>query len=291
MSGQFNKAPLVYVSARIRTTELPELLADQRAALHQAMIRCGLPEAIKSEIQTIEFALEESSAQGRPNTLTRRAFFSADRTQSLIIDRDAIEFRVSAYSKYADFMARYEELISALTGAVDVLAQVACQEYTLRYADVIVPYPGRKLADYFAGDGRILPLEAFFDNNSSLGSISDEVRVGQVQISRIRAKSEKIDLVLEQLPVRDGKLGRPLPMAMVEPDVKFNMPLNINRPEDLSSVSDYALLMTQAAKLDNKELGELDVKHEFSSLHQLTKETFWNLIDESVCGHDWEYIA
>ena len=44
MSGQYKNAPLVYVSATIHTTKLPQLVNDQPGLLEQLMIQLDLPE-------------------------------------------------------------------------------------------------------------------------------------------------------------------------------------------------------------------------------------------------------
>ncbi|WP_339868312.1 TIGR04255 family protein [Pseudohongiella nitratireducens] len=300
MSGQFIKAPLVYVTAKIRTTEIPALLADQRAALHQAMMKCGLPEPQSSEFEAFELSFgqrdtnsEESSSISSvgKNKVVRRGFFDAERTQALILEPNAIEYRASAYTKYDDFIGAFSRLVGQLIEGVDVLSELLCQEFVLSYADAIVPYPGRELTAYFANDGKILPLDSFFENTQKLDldDGENEIRLGQVQITRVKERSQKIDLTLEQLPITSG-VKRLLPTALLEPESKFTMPLTFNGPDENPAANEYCLLMTQAAKLEKLKLGELKVADKFESLHALTKETFWHLINRDVCDVDWEYV-
>lgn len=283
MSGRFQKAPLVYVVAKVRTTNMPDLFADQQTALHQAMILQGLPEAAFSEVREISLSYSSTGDDRSTTTKIRRAFFDTDRTQSFVVEPDAVEYRVSVYSTYEGFIARFVTLVNAMASAVGVLGKIPGQELLLSYADVIVPYPGRRLSDYFANDGRILPLDA-------LGGHSKEVALGQVQISRLPDPQQKIDLVLEQLPLQNGVFSRALPAALMEPDVKFDMPLNIKGPEDLSAVKQHVLLMTQATKLRTEILENMNIAREFESLHELTRQTFWGLINKDVCKKDWEYV-
>lgn len=284
MSGRFDKAPLVYVVATIRTTDIPDLIGSQYAALHQAMIRQGLPEAVTSEVREINFSFASSADDQSATTKVRRAFFNAARTESFVVEPGAVELRVSVYTKYEVLIQRFTTLLDAMIESVDVFGKILGQELLLSYADVIVPYQGRSLADYFDNDGRILPLDAFG------GKAGQEIRLGQVQISRLPDPHQKIDMVLEQLPIQDGKFGRALPAGMIEPDVKFNMPLNIKGPDDLTGVNQYVLLMTQATKLRTETLEALDIRLEFESLHKLTSDTFWTLINTDVCKTDWEYV-
>lgn len=292
MSGRFRKAPLVYVTARVRTTELPEISSDQRAALEQSMIRDGFPELKHSRVSEYRFPLpqrdEESesleSAAGHSRQVTRRAFFNDTRQECLIIDADNIEFRTTAYGKYADFIARFNGLMQSLVNSVDGYAGVVSHEFVLSYADIIVPYPERDLSAYFSDDGKVLPLKAFSAEPVSEG----EQRVGQVQITRVVSRGERIDLTLEQLPIVDGRLPRYLPVAMLEPDGKLSMPLSPNLPDPIHDGT-YGLCMTQAAKLEKVKLQSLELETVFYSLHELTKTTFNSLLNREVCDRDWEY--
>lgn len=290
MAGRFRNAPLVYVTAQVRTSELPGLSSDQRAALEQTMIKLGLPELKEGKAREINLSQLQESVDDSPHIeaasfyrkITRWAFFNDTRTEGLVIERGSIEFRASEYTKYGHFIQRFQEILERLVQVVDAYSSVRGHELVLSYADVVVPYPGRELADYFKEEGKILPL-------NTLGQPGEqEQRFGQVQITRITAPNERIEILLEQLPLVEGAVRRHLPQAMVEPERQFAMPLRSVGPEETTSGS-YGLLMTQAAKLEKKELGEMDVRESFDSLHEITKETFWTLLNEEVCKDDWEY--
>jgi len=293
MSGRFRKAPLVYVTARVRTTELPEISSEQRAALEQSMIRIGLPELKHSRLKEYHLTVlpggehntPQVSADGQSRQISRRAFFSDDREECLIIDSDNLEFRTTRYNKYRDFIERFNSLLQAVVASVDGYAEVISHEFVLSYADIIVPYEGRELSAYFADDGKLLPLNAF----SAEPAAAQEQRVGQVQITRITSPNERIDLTLEQLPIIEGILPRHLPLAMLEPDRALSMPLSPQLPEQVGEGT-YGLCMTQAAKLARIKLHELELEAVFSSLHAITKTTFNSLLNREVCNRDWEYI-
>lgn len=294
MPGRFKKAPLVYVTARIQTTELPDFLADQQIQLQQAMIQHKMPEYKSASLDEIQVSMPGGGAdhggdveiQPMARKRVRRAFFSDERKECLLLEANFIEFRTVAYTKYSDFIARFAQLLSALVSSVPVYGDVLSHEFSLSYADIIVPFPGRSLEDYFANDGKLLPLDAFFPDDDAE---PDEFRVGQVQISRITAPNQRIDMTLEQLPVKQGRLLRYLPAAMAEPDGRLSMPLLAPHSVPLDEVPYYGLLMTQAAKLEKLKLVDVELHQSFASLHELTKQTFWRLINERVCKKDWEF--
>lgn len=280
MAGRFERAPLIYVTARVRTTDLPELTSDQRAAIEQCMIRQGLPALARPSSQ------QSQAGSGNSQPDIRRAFFNGDRTECLLIDSDAFEFRATDYTKYDEFIARFAVVFNALVASLDrAYGDVVSQELVLSYSDLVVPGPGRQLKDYFADDGRILPLGAISNQRGE-----QEHRLGQVQVTRITSPVERIDLSVEQLPCQDGKLQRCLPLLMVEHNEALTMPLSLNVPDSITA-EDYAILLTQAAKISRFKLKEVDLEGVFESLHQITSETFWSLLHEDVCKQDWLYQA
>lgn len=289
MPGQFKKAPLVYVTARIRTTGLPPLTVDQLSRAQQAMMRVGLVNAERSQSELIDFrALAEiTSAEHRVEKLTtsihRHGYFTADRTSGLILDHDGIEWRASRYTKYQAFASGFEKALHALLDAVDVLGCVVTQEFTLSYADVIAPAAGRSLSEYFSASERILPLSFLAKDHN------DVQRVGHVQITRITAPTQKITISLEQLPAQDRKVGKFLPEVLREPDGHFAMPIAPHEAWSALGTNDYGLLMTQAGMLSSSELSFVDFPSTLEQLHGITRETFLSLINRSVCNEDWQY--
>lgn len=291
MPGRFKKAPLVYVTARIRTTPLPTLSTDQTAMVQQAMMKCGLLISEKSQSQVVDITqlatiVSDEQMVDKSKLVThvqRQGFFKSDRTECLILGHDTIEWRASKYTKYDTFALSFEKAIRALLGSVEVYACLVTQELVLSYADVIAPKHGRLLGDYFSAPDNILPL-------SFLGGKNDDVQqVGLVQVTRVTSPTEKISISLEQLPVTGGKIQKFLPEALREPDNNFSMPLHLQKEwVDLDS-DDYGLLMTQAGMLSNSTLNELDYSATFGGLHNLTRDTFRSLIKRSICNEDWEY--
>jgi len=291
MPGRFKKAPLIYVTARIRTTPLPQLSSDQTAIVQQAMMKCGLVVSETSQSQVLDITqvatISSSDQKIETSQLTtsvqRHGFFNVGRTECLILAHDTIEWRASTYSKYGTFAHSFEKAIQALLNAVDVFGCLVTQEFILSYADVIAPKQGRSLNEYFKASDKILPL-SFLDKDTN-----DVQQVGLVQITRVTAPKEKISVSLEQLPVKERKIQKYLPEALRELDNNFSMPLHPQKEwSDLDS-NDYGLLMTQAGLLKNTTLKELEFSSTFKRLHNLTSDTFRLLINRPVCNEDWEY--
>lgn len=291
MPGRFKKAPLVYVTARIRTTPLPTLAADQTAMVQQAMMKCGLLIAEKSQSQVFGVAklIALESDQQKVNTdklattVERQGFFNSDRTECLIVAKDTIEWRASTYTKYDAFIKAFEKTLNALLDSVDVYGFVLTQELTLSYADVFAPKVDRRLSDYFSKSENILPLN-FLNNDDDYIQ-----QVGLVQVTRVTTPTEKISISLEQLPIIDGKIKKCLPETLREPDNNFSMPLHLQEEWSNLDGSDYGLLLTQASTLNNVILSDFDYQSTFGELHKLTRNTFRSLINRTICNVDWEY--
>lgn len=288
MAGRYAKAPLVYMTAHIKTTSLPSLTTDQWAIAEQAMVKCGLPESVSGELQEVQLSLPSETNQeptSTVNTVSRHGFFSLDRTNALILDPKGIEWRTTAYSRYDSLCHKFEEVIESLCGAVDAYKFIPAQELSLSYADIVAPAEGRSLSDYFAEGDSVLPLSML------KGAENDLQTLGHVQVNRIVEPDKRIFISLEELPTIEGKPSRFLPQSMSELDTNFSMPLNLQ--EDWTNIpSDhYALLTTQAALLTNTQLQDLRFRDACEPIHNLTRDTFKGLINRAVCDVDWKYIV
>ncbi len=287
MSGRYAKAPLVYMTARIKTTTLPNLTSDQWALVEQAMVKLHLPERVSGEVREVKVTVPAGTNQeliSTTNTLPRYGFFSVDRSNSLILDQDGIEWRTSSYSRYVDLCQRIGSVLAALCETVDAYRFVPAQELSLSYVDFIAPLTSRNLSDYFAGSTSVLPLGML------KGAQGDLKNFGHVQVNRIIESNQRIFISLEELPTIEGKLGRLLPQSMMEPDDRFTMPLNLRDDWKEIPFSHYALLTTQAALLTSTQLKDLNFQDTCDPIHQLTRKTFKDLINKKVCDIDWEYI-
>ncbi len=285
MSGRFKKAPLIYMTSRIKTTPLPELTKDQSALVQQVMLKNGLPEQVQSELRGFEMALQPQSnaAAPIPTSLIRTAYFSKDRMHCLLWDQQGFEWRTSKYTRFSEFCEKITKILHELCQVADALEYVPVQEIALSYADFIAPLSGRILADYFHSGNKILPI------NMLPASNDDYHNLGSVEVERIVKPNQRIYVALEQLPTRDNKPIRFLPQKMIEFDEKLTMPLKLLDAWREIPTSHYAILMTQSGQLMEASLGDLDFNASVEQIHVLTKSTFEQLINLPVCNVDWEF--
>ena len=294
MPGRFEKPPLVYVTAMVRTTPRPPLDENQWRDLQQALLRQGLKQPRRSSGR--EFSLSDlgqaiesedgGSLKSAAKELVRWGFFDKNDFQSLVIGRDFFEFRVADYGKYPKFKDRFLNLLEAVQ-TVDILAMLDVQEVILTYCDAIIPAYGTPLKNYFNADQSVLPLDFISKHRGS-----DLWQAGQVQVTRVVELNQKISIQLEQVPYDSERgIGKWLTNNVTEPDSELAMPLKI-RPEWKGKLFDvhYGLLSTQASMLLKETLNDLDVGKFMDSLHKLTRETFDEIIDRSTCDRDWNFL-
>ncbi len=284
MSGRYIKQPLIYATARIKMAPIPSLTGDQTAQLEQAMLKCGFVQKKETEVNQVAL---EVAGNGIPASKVekhlKRGFFSLDSKEAFIIDKDCLELRTSNYSRYGAFCEKFDLAITMLTEAVDPLKLLPVQELVLSYADFIAPLPGRILAEYFSKSNGMLPLSLVNSEESDLQ------RVGLLQVTRVVEADKRIFVSLEELPTVEGAPIRWLPKNMEEPDLQFGMPLTIRDEWRNLESTHYAILTTQASCLIKASLGELNFQHASQPIHNLTRQTFENLINSEVCNEDWEY--
>ena len=287
MSGKYERAPLVYVTASIRTTGLPKLVNEQPGLLQQLMIQHGLPDERVSEHQTFSLKIDPKGSgepAGKVGTLHRTGFFSPDGSESVIFDDGLIEYRTTKYEDYETLCGKLISLFSAIFESISVYKDVFSKELTMSYADVILPYTNRQLSDYFIVNNS---MPKTFLN----GLDQNDLQVaGNVSLSRIISPEHKVNISLEQLPIIDSKIPKFLPNALTELDNKFGMPLFVTPNVEEVNPSEYALLLTQSMKLVTKKLSELDIKNDFEPLHESIKSSFKKIINHDVCNDDWKYV-
>lgn len=290
----YKRAPLVYVTALVRTSALPKLTSDQTAILEQSLIEKGLIHTVLGYSHTIEFQFDLRKIKEDSDAISskdidrqeaRRGFFSEDKRTCLIIEKNSIQWRTSNYKSYNDFRESFSDLIQLLVLCVASYGKTIVQEVVLNYSDVVVPLEGRQLDDYFTLDSHILPL-SFFKNTP------DFQQAGVLNVTRVKSPTEKISISLEQLPTTEGKPSKFIPNSMIEFENDFAMPIVIQEDwmKPVSSRSHYALLLTQASALVRFKLEEFLKADIFSEIHDLTSQTFKMLINKEVCDVDWQLV-
>lgn len=292
MSGYFKKAPLVFMSATLRTQPLPRLDQDQWLKISQELYRLGLTVPAEGEVHELEvsaaFAASPAPTSATISRHSRKGFFSSDRQEGIIFDVSSIEWKCTKYLKYQGMCERFGGVLSAIIRTVDLFALVQIEEVTLSYADLIFPFKGRQLHEYFAKGEAALPINMLASTNQP-----DLQRVGHVQFTRVVSPIEKIYISLEQLPLFQGKIIKFLPEVLSEPSVDFHQFIQL-RPEwsypGVESQNEYALLVTQASMLKTFNLSEFNVSVDANSLHELVSNEFKGIIHEQNCHADWEFI-
>ncbi|WP_341580851.1 TIGR04255 family protein [Marinobacter metalliresistant] len=296
MPGQYRKPPLIYVTATIHTVEIPELDSNGDRELHHAMVRAGLTERRQST--TSGYNLEEltraaqggTSLQNVRKELTRKGFFNADHSECLILDPNYLEYRVTKYEKYQTFIDRLAEIVRAVN-SVDIIGYIDVREIILTYCDAIIPVYGTELSQYFNADSSVLPLD-FIKNHQP----NDVFQAGQLQVTRVIRPNEKISIHLEQLPYdKNSTISKPtkwLTGPVIEPDPKLNMQLRPREEWVTQPRNDqyFGLLTIRASKIYQKRMADFNVADAFASAHEITKETFIQVINKPVCDQDWEFI-
>ena len=277
MSGYFEKAPLSYVSIRLNTTILPKPIDSQKAQLQQAMLGCDLVFYETSIGKRVKLNNDVNN-QFNVDDVVRYGFLDAEKLNSLIFDETGIEWRTTQYTEYDQFIERFSNIFTNFIEAASIYSKARVSEIVLSYVDMIIPDEGCGLNQYFSD---IIKLP-----------VADELKtgvftVGVTSISNVIHDNLKIDISLEQLP---QKFKKYLPEAVIEPEIKFGM--NITNPAVLSddNGTEYALLMTRASILIDKKLGELNCVDDAKPLHEITKDTFYKVINEEFCKEKWNYV-
>jgi uncharacterized protein (TIGR04255 family) len=289
MSGRFSRAPLVYVTARIQMASMPPLTEDQQSLISQKLLALGFVVFEKSEIAHIEIDVgskSDGSNSGnivRKNKLHRLGFFDGDRTSSLILDPEGMEFRCSSYSKYEEFIEKFSQVVRIVIEQLPDLGKAQIRELILTYSDIIVGLPEFPLDRLFSNQGAYLPIRQHVDG--------DGIFFGVNQVTQVPVPTEKITVTIEQLPNNGKEFAKLLPQVLIELDNSFRMPLILR--DEWRNVSDetYVLLMTQASKIFDTEFASIDVTKEFQSVHELTKSTFRRVVDFEVCKQAWGWTG
>jgi len=284
MSGYYERAPLVYVVAAFKFNAQDLLTEHDLTAIRKSMISIGFAEYEKSEgyeVNIDDASYDASGVQLRTTDkqVVRFAYFNTKRTLCAVLSDERLEFRSSHYTIYSEFLEQLQQVVRQMSKAVPELNQVNLKELELHYNDVVVPYEGRSLNDYFGVAHACLPANSFLQDQSPLAER------GKVEWVKLMDRKTKVEAQVEQLP---GRVKRLLVGNMVEPDNKLAMPLRLARRPD-SATKDYALVHTVASRLLNQPLGESEWKTVMGELHDYCSNTFKGMLAETVCNADWGY--
>ncbi|MFS1932901.1 TIGR04255 family protein [Vibrio splendidus] len=283
MSGYFEKAPLVYVVGRIKTTELAPLLAEQVIHLQQVMSESDFIYASEDTVTKLEFNISpEDGSTTKTTPHARRCYHSPDKRTSLVVEPDAVEYRTTDYQGFDDFISKFKSVLSQLNKAFNFYHNALVQEITLSYVDVVASFDEQyKLSNFFS-DSIVLPLES-----QSKYYQGDIIQMGKLDFSRVIETNLKVYVSLEQLPIKAGKL---IPDLLMENCKAFGMPIALEKALAESTDNHYALLMSQASTLPSEDTKLVSFDFGlFDKVHTHSKEIFLNMLNRDVSDNVWVY--
>ncbi len=235
-----------------------------------------------SNLKEVDFRLiAESQRLDEAVTKVKRVcYLNLHRDYAVVFDSNSIEFRTTAYSKYSDFMRNLSDVINAFIKVIPAFGKVLIDEVTLSYVDIIVPANNYKLEEFFARGKEALPLNSFGERKGAIALAKNE-------LNEIIDSTHRIFITIEQLPQR---IKRFVPDSMVEPEVKFAMPVKLSYEPDGETNAPYAVVSTQASQLHReKMLGNADPFFLFEDSHSHCRSAFKSLINKGVCNEVWDY--
>lgn len=283
MSEYFEKAPLVYVVGSIKTTELAPLLSEQIVNLQQLMSECDFIYASEEPVTKVEFKISADDAGATKRTPhMRRCYHTSNKRNSLVIDPGSIEFRSTEYAGFDQFMEKFKDIFSKLNKTFYFWHNTLVQEVTYSYVNVIASFDeAHKLSDFF-NDSIVLPLKS---QNKFLQK--DIIQIGKLGFSRIIEPNLRVNMSLEQLPIKAGKF---VPDELVELNKDFGMPIVLDNQLADSKDNHYALLMSQASTIpsENTKLIDFDFSL-FDKVHIQGKIAFLSMLNRDVTDNIWGY--
>ena len=287
MDGYFKKAPLLYVTATIRTSEIPGFGDNKfENELLEAMIVQGLPIKEDSRISTVKLQLNHDNTSTEKKDYPRRGFLSTDRQQCLVLSADGvIEYRDTNYHKFNRFLPRMMGLIEALCAVKPAYTNLAVHEILLNYSDTIVPHSGRTLQDYLKPTS-LLPLNNIIAEDGG----NDVQQSGMAAFNRVITPNLMLSVSMEQVPLSGGKVSQWLPKDLIEVDPRLSMPITIKGPTENADATHYGLLSTKGAHRINRSLKDAGIAGVLDLLHSKINGTFESLLNWEICRLDWEYV-
>ena len=241
----------------------------------------GLERIVVSDLNHVHLNSQHGKFEITEGTVDRVAFFSPNGRRCGIISEREIEFRLSEYDNHSHFLddtcVFYNKFIESGFAVDNPVAEIL-----LHYVDHFIP-DKCNLVDMF--NNVSLPLGQFHQKDS------DFISVGVLSQTRIlESRREKVVVSLEQIkipqqPTGDfNELPKVIPDALLEPDEKMVMPIDVKVPEE-SVGKDYALVHTFCSKLISKE--DTVIRDSFENLYRESRVTFDKMINLETCSDIW----
>jgi hypothetical protein len=229
----------------------------------------------------LQFKQSDNQFSATPTNAKRVGYFSPNRRRCVVIDENTIELRISEYDNHTQFLDEFK-LIIDLCSAQGLGGGNKLREVELHYVDLFVP-TNHSLKEMFA-DNVTLPIEQFYSQPN------DAIKVGATNFTRILDKGRhKVSINLEQLNISSTERRKYLPDALIEPDQKLSMPLDVDRLFPNSSQNEYAIVHTTCGSLvDMKTIDATQLRETFEMLYTESRKTFDQMINTTICENIWK---
>lgn len=285
IAWKYNNAPLTMVTLRINTSNIPELSSEQQSSLQQAMMEVGLVNPATAIISILDVANGDSGLSTANDSFSRRGFFSRDRCEGLIIDREGIEWRVTKYSNNSIFRERIQNVLEKVIDSISFFGYAAVNQVSVRYGDLIVPENSRSLEDYFS-QSAILPLHG-------LAETTQIDQYARLQLVRLVREDLTMGVSLEQYNPINKQVRHIYPDALTEVDPGFhNSTLaKFSKLSERTNVSEYAVMLMEATSSTSSLIFEMEWVEVARELNREITGYFTTLLNREVCDEDWEYVS
>ena len=285
MAISYKNPPVIYTVAKVIYTESIGNHSDEKYKKLLSQIESlGFDSYSVSKVMGVQVKQSDNQFTTLETSVERVGYFSANRHRCLILDENSIEFRLSEYDNHSRFLDEFLSLLGLCFGQ-GIAQSHKLREIELHYVDIFAPRNNYSLKDMLS-NSMSLPIEQFYSDET------DALKLGAINFTRIsKSGKSKISVNLEQINSKDLRTQRYLPNALVEPDNKLNMPLEIERlvSEDKH---EYAIVHTACGSVDVEGLGsDEDLRSKFEELYIESRKTFDHMISPDVCGEIWEQFT
>ncbi|MEH6729789.1 MAG: hypothetical protein V7726_04250 [Pseudoalteromonas distincta] len=282
---KYQEPPVKYVVARLKFSNVFGRYPEEKyKAVLDKLDSLSLERTVVSKVSQFQLRHSGDDVQFSEGSVDRVGFFSANGKRCGIISEQVLELRLSEYDDHKHFLDDAYKLYEIFIDngfAVDN----PVSEIELHYVDHFIPVDC-ELADMF--EGVTLPVGQFYSKDC------DFFQFGGLNFTRIlESKREKVQVVLEQLPIRELPEGVPkgfakvLPDTLLEPDNKLVMPISVDYPDD-SIGKHYAIVHTLGSRLITSEENGAAIRQHLEDLYRESRLTFDHMINTKVCNKIWK---
>ncbi|MFV7641715.1 hypothetical protein ACNPK3_14335 [Shewanella algae] len=286
MATKFQNPPVIYTAAKLIFAEPIGSYSDEKyKSLLVALESLSFDTYIVSKLMGIQVKQSDNKFSAIPTNAERVGYFSANRQRCAVIDENTIELRLSEYDNHTRFLDEFKALIDIFFSR-GVAKGNKLREIELHYVDLFVPHKWQ-LKDMFASSVT-MPIDQFYSDSN------DAIKVGATSFTRVLAPgTSKVSVNLEQLQVVDPHRRKYMPDALVEPDTKLSMPLDVERLFASKEQNEYAIIHTACGSLIDMDsaVDTTKIREMLESQYIESRKTFDHMIAPKVCNEIWEVQA